>query len=827
MDILQKIKGQLSTPTARSYKPPVSWLLGRQLVAGLRWIAIYSLYGSKFDPKDWMHTKVDETHAKKGRDGTFWFDYIADSGDGQKAVYNVAHLCMSDLYLNANSKEISLAEKKGYDRLPRGEFLFVGGDTAYHIADSATLAERFQKPFNWAYEDLINGAKKIERRPIYGIPGNHDYYDALDGFNRQFLKPINASQPDSPLDLKGFERIQSASYIALKLPFDWWFWGMDTQNGLIDKRQQAFFLSTFGKRMFEDDTFAKLASDVPDKLIVATPEPSTKFGKWAGEGEKIVKSFKSLGLEPSFLERLNGRLPKNKCRLDISGDIHHYARYWGEPAGGVSNYSSVVAGGGGAFLHPTHTDVEEVPHAKLYPNRLDSHRLMLKQLLNPVNIFSGGYVWLAGALLAVLTYFAVTVPESTWSLLKIIPYEFRPCGTTDGCGSENLLARTQVALDTRPFTDAYQGVLGSDQSLSFLVLDFAYVVILIGILIYWAVKMSDFFDEKTLRSDVNHWRRRVIDFLWPLAAAFFPLSLLVIWKRDLVPFPFMASLLVALFVVVAIVTLVICRRYSDALLERDKLYPETQFDLMPLWILMILSATSGSYGFLSYGTFPASIMTFDLMAALVWLIVVIGLTVLAAFIGGHLLDVKGKVWFAVLGLWYAILQVTVPTLLVVYGSFLEITVTIIFVWIASEAARRIFSMERLIGRDETAFNQTMLTRWLLVAWIIVGVVAFASAITGAPQDVTFWRILAAAALGIFFSCIWFGWYVSVALGFRGHNNEGGGGARLERFRHFIRFKLTSDSLTGYVIGIDTPIEDLTAEEPSCELVDVFTIRHSG
>jgi hypothetical protein len=26
-------------------------------------------------------------------------------------------------------------------------------------------------------------------RPIFGIPGNHDYYDMLDGFRRQFREP--------------------------------------------------------------------------------------------------------------------------------------------------------------------------------------------------------------------------------------------------------------------------------------------------------------------------------------------------------------------------------------------------------------------------------------------------------------------------------------------------------------------------------------------------------------------------------------------------------------------------------------------------------------
>ena len=77
--------------------------------------------------------------------------------------------------------------------LPRGAFLFVGGDTSYHIADYANLSDRFQNPFCWAARDLFKkNAESVmssRYRLLLGIPGNHDYYDALDGFNRQFRRP--------------------------------------------------------------------------------------------------------------------------------------------------------------------------------------------------------------------------------------------------------------------------------------------------------------------------------------------------------------------------------------------------------------------------------------------------------------------------------------------------------------------------------------------------------------------------------------------------------------------------------------------------------------
>src|SRR6185369_10997882 len=54
---------------------------------------------------------------------------------------------------------VSIAERNapdppGWTKLPRGAFLFVGGDTAYHVADFSGLGLRFQQVFHWAFEDI-------------------------------------------------------------------------------------------------------------------------------------------------------------------------------------------------------------------------------------------------------------------------------------------------------------------------------------------------------------------------------------------------------------------------------------------------------------------------------------------------------------------------------------------------------------------------------------------------------------------------------------------------------------------------------------------------
>ena len=70
----------------------------------------------------------------------------------------------------------------------------------------------------------------------------------------------------------------------------------------------------------------------------------------------------------------------------------------------------------------------------------------------------------------------------------------------------------------------------------------------------------------------------------------------------------------------------------------------------------------------------------------------------------------------------------------------------------------------------------------------------------------------------------------MSLVFDGHANEAGSTARTENYKQFIRFKLTEDTLTGYVIGIDfphAPVDENDKRDGSTlkpRLVDVFTLK---
>ena len=81
------------TEPARVFEKPVAWLFGPQLIGGLKGILLYTAYGDKLDPRDWMTPTVFDRFAKY--DGEeFWFDYLSDAGDGTKAMYSLAYLMM-------------------------------------------------------------------------------------------------------------------------------------------------------------------------------------------------------------------------------------------------------------------------------------------------------------------------------------------------------------------------------------------------------------------------------------------------------------------------------------------------------------------------------------------------------------------------------------------------------------------------------------------------------------------------------------------------------------------------------------------------------------
>jgi hypothetical protein len=265
-----------------------------------------------------------------GTTADFWFDYLADTGDGWSSTYAMARLVSGD--------GIEIAGEE----LPRGKFLVLGGDEVYPFASREDYDEKFLAPFDAAYK--TGGTEKWPQRAydLFALPGNHDWYDGLSAFFglfcRRRIKPDNAIGFDRKgRVVAGRDTKQTRSYFVAKLPGDWWIWGTDSQlEGYIDQPQIDFFIHA-----------ARYWMKPASKLILCVDGPHWVYA----DPKKPEPKFENF----SYLERLagsatdeDGKPMGHALKLVLTGDSHHYSRYTEE------GRQYVTCGGGGAFLHPTH-----------------------------------------------------------------------------------------------------------------------------------------------------------------------------------------------------------------------------------------------------------------------------------------------------------------------------------------------------------------------------------------------------------------------------------------------------------------------------------------
>ena len=275
-----------------------------------------------------------------------WIDYVGDVGDGWNSTYAIAHcLAQSELLLERQDKG-----HKEPCRTKRGDILIFGGDQVYPIANRLNYKQRLLGPYQTALEST-----EIPRPHAFAIPGNHDWYDSLVSFTRLFCQQRFFA---------GWQTDQSRSYFALKLPGRWWLLGTDVQlDSDIDVPQINYF----------KDVAEKI--DPGDRVIICTAEPHWIY---AALYAKDDSNYNENNLA-YFEKRIIGG--KAKVVAFIAGDQHHYRRFQAE-----DGTQKITAGGGGAFLHPTHG--EEVKslqggftHRESFPPKRKSRQLSMLNLL--------------------------------------------------------------------------------------------------------------------------------------------------------------------------------------------------------------------------------------------------------------------------------------------------------------------------------------------------------------------------------------------------------------------------------------------------------------
>jgi hypothetical protein len=413
---------------------PLVFREGTRPPYAIRWYGATSLWGhfrnlissaiasESVDSRDWMRplsatemlagaarvlgvTPEETLLGSLGR--PLWIDWVADTGDDRDVSQAVARMIFAEYAVGDFG-----------ETLPRGDVLLFGGDTAYPVATADEIYRRVVEPWNEVLRALPDAEPRA--RVLIGIPGNHDWYDGLDGFGRLFRRAASrtelAEEPAPPeaapqphgrrhvgllarglhldelrgtldtiagiaktttalwrgtnvrhrarLALDGYEPVQEASYWALPLAPGLDLWGVDRQLRRLDFRQRTYFAErreATGKAM---------------GVWIVAPDPALAFGEPWELGERILRGS-GLSLE-------NDRV------LYQCGDMHQYERRVVGPS------MHVIAGGGGAFLHGTRIVADPHPAAAAYPDARTTRRLALQV---PLKLMLGraGYLVHIGA----------------------------------------------------------------------------------------------------------------------------------------------------------------------------------------------------------------------------------------------------------------------------------------------------------------------------------------------------------------------------------------------------------------------------------------------
>ncbi|MER6348117.1 metallophosphoesterase family protein [Streptomyces sp. NPDC001595] len=307
-----------------------------------RWVAQRTAAGA---PADKVIRRDDPDH--------FSFLVAGDTGEGTEPQYAVVPGLL----------------EAGRDT----RFAIIASDVIYPVGSAGDYGDKFFRP----YQDY--------QAPIYAVPGNHDWYEDLDGFMRVFCDDAPPLPPEprprpftrawlrsllwhrpEPIDearLAEARELRSAPAQQASQPGPYWaidagpvrIVGIDTGLlGTIDAEQGAWL------REVSRDPRPKVLITGRPLYVDGQHHPCAIEG--GGTVDEIVRD------------------PAHRYVAAIGGDIHNYQRYPVRVDGedGDRTIQYVVSGGGGAFTHATHTiprvEVANVAEDdfRCYPLRGDS-----------------------------------------------------------------------------------------------------------------------------------------------------------------------------------------------------------------------------------------------------------------------------------------------------------------------------------------------------------------------------------------------------------------------------------------------------------------------
>ncbi|HUR19163.1 MAG TPA: hypothetical protein VMZ90_00045 [Vicinamibacterales bacterium] len=320
-------------------------------------VAIANVFGRHSDTRliealaSQPQTEFDYSNTPGQAGADFWLDYAADIGDGWNSTYAIADALARP--------ELRLEHQGAQELTQAGRVLVFGGDEVYPYPSRSEYEVRTENPYRLAFAGRAHP-------DVFAIPGNHDWYDSLVAFSRTFCRPERG--------FAGCATRQTRSYFALKLPANWWLLAIDLQLGADLDEPQVQYFQKVAARM-----------DADARLIFCVPEP-----RWIlEEAYPEHESYEEL-TSTRFLEE---KVFKRRARVFLTGDLHFYKRH--ENAEGIQK---ITAGGGGAFLHPTHAPAtHKLRHGfeqrAAYPDEKTSAALSWRNFLFPILNPKSGWLY--------------------------------------------------------------------------------------------------------------------------------------------------------------------------------------------------------------------------------------------------------------------------------------------------------------------------------------------------------------------------------------------------------------------------------------------------
>jgi hypothetical protein len=294
----------------------------------------------------------------------FSFMLMGDTGEGDRSQYSVVPAL--------------LAASTG------SEFAVIASDVVYPAGDVNDYIEKFFVPYA-GYP-----------RPIYAVPGNHDWLDGLAGFMRHFCAA------DPPTAKFRPPRSRRHAQLAMALHRVFWRRPRALRPATLERARELrgaaessgpaqpnmyFCIETPHLRIVAVDVgilgrldheqgqwLARVSAGTKPKLLISG-KPAYVGGQKSPR--RILRPGGGVGRSGTLWSVLTD--PANNYLAMISGDTHHYERHAVRLADGRT-LQCVISGGGGAFMTSTHQtprvarpEVDENDWV-VYPTRGDSLR---------------------------------------------------------------------------------------------------------------------------------------------------------------------------------------------------------------------------------------------------------------------------------------------------------------------------------------------------------------------------------------------------------------------------------------------------------------------